>query len=348
VIGVSNPVGEAIAATLRDTPWVGQVLAVDSTRTTLPGVRWHISDLSDPVVTERLTGVDVVVNASLDLSPDTPPRDRATRNRFITESITRAVVAAGVARVVHIGSAMVYGARPDNLVPMPEEAPAAARPEGVPGDLLMAERVLHALTAGTGTALTVLRPAAITGPGVDTLVSRHFAAPRLLQVRDGGMRWQFCHRDDLATAVRAVLDPSRAETLDGVLTCGSAGWLTPHEVATACGLRRVELPAGLAFSTAERLHRAGVVPAPASELAYVTFPWVVPSTRLLGAGWRPRYDNMTAFQALLESIRDENALAGRRLGRKDATVAGAGAAGATLAVLGAAAFVRRARRLRGL
>ena len=41
-------------------------------------------------------------------------------------------------------------------------------------------------------------------------------------------------------------------------------------------MRRIELPSALAFGTAERLHRLGVIPAPASDLQYVVHPWVVP------------------------------------------------------------------------
>ena len=47
---------------------------------------------------------------------------------------------------------------------------------------------------------------------------------------------------------------------------------------------------------------------------------------------------------LLEEVSGRHTVAGRRLGRKDATAAGA--AGATVALLGAAAVVRRARKAR--
>jgi hypothetical protein len=52
-------------------------------------------------------------------------------------------------------------------------------------------------------------------------------------------------------------------------------------------MRRVELPSSLAFSTAERLHRVGVLPAPPGDLAFVAYPWAVSSRRLREAGWQP-------------------------------------------------------------
>ena len=75
------------------------------------------------------------------------------------------------------------------------------------------------------------------------------------------------------------------------------------------------------------------------------YPWVVDCQTLRAAGWSPEFDNAAAFGVLLEQRAGRLAVAGRRLARKDATVA-AGAAGATVAVIGTAAIVRRARRRR--
>jgi hypothetical protein len=108
-------------------------------------------------------------------------------------------------------------------------------------------------------------------------------------------------------------------------------------------MRRIELPASLAFGTAERLHRLGVLPAPASDLQYVVHPWVVSSAKLRAAGWLPTYDNPTALGILLEQARGHHAVAARRIGKRDATL---GAAGAAVAVVGTAALVRAARRKR--
>jgi hypothetical protein len=158
-------------------------------------------------------------------------------------------------------------------------------------------------------------------------------------VRDCRPHWQFCHVDDLVAAlVYAALG-----TVEGIVTVGCAGWLEQEDVERLSGLRRIELPAGLAFGTAERLHRLGVTPAPASDLHYVLYPWVVSSARLHAAGWRPVHDNVTALEALLAEIGDRHAVAGRRVGRRDATL---GAAGAAVAAVGTAALLRAARKRR--
>ena len=254
--------------------------------------------------------------------------------------IASAAAAAGVRRVVLCTSAMVYGALPDNPVPLDEDAPLRAMPDGgILSDWLELERLAEqAPVSHPGLQVTVVRPAALVGPGVDSLLTRHFEAPRLLVVRDSRPSWQFCHVDDLA----AALEFAALGKVEGAATVGCEGWLDQREVELISGMRRIELPASIAFGTAERLHRLGVVPAPASDLQYVVHPWVVPSTRLFEAGWKPVYDNATALGLLLEQAAGHHALVARRVGRRDATIG----AGAAVAVVGTAALVRIARKRR--
>jgi nucleoside-diphosphate-sugar epimerase len=228
-------------------------------------------------------------------------------------------------------------------VPLPEDSPLRAVPEGIAADLLEIERVAaDARRVHPGIDVVVVRPAALVGPGVDTLITRHFAAPRLLCIKDSSPAWQFCHVDDLASA----LELAALGRVSGAVTCGSDGFLTQQRVEDVSGMKRVEIPASLAFATAERLHRVGVSPAPASDLAYVVHPIVVSSRALRAAGWEPGHDNEENLRHVLDAAAGERTLAGRRIGRRDATLATASAAGATVAVLGAAAFVRAARKAR--
>jgi nucleoside-diphosphate-sugar epimerase len=240
---------------------------------------------------------------------------------------------------------MVYGARPDNQVPLPEDAPLAADTDhSVAGDLLEVEQLVHrARRANPGTAVTVVRPAALVGEGetsVDTLVTRHFEAPRLLAVKGCAARWQFCHIDDLASALEFTVGGADGAPA-GEFAVGCEGWLEQDEVERISGLRSLELPARLTFGTAQRLHRLGVTPAPAMDLRYVVYPWVVDCAALRAAGWRPSFDNETVLRTLLEQRKGRHAVAGRRIARKEATIT---AAAAAASVIGTAAIVRQARR----
>src|ERR1035438_10286096 len=97
------------------------------------------------------------------------------------------------------------------------------------------------------------------------------------------------------------------------------------------GLQGLELPARLTLGTVRRLHRVGVTPAPAMDLRYVLYPWVVDCAALREAGWRPAFGNEAVLRVLLDQRQGRHAVAGRRIARKEATIT---AAGATVAVIG--------------
>jgi nucleoside-diphosphate-sugar epimerase len=303
-----------------------------------------VADVRDPALAGRLAGVDVVVHTDIDLAPDIEHRARRAFNVRGAQTVLTAAAAGRVGRVVLVTSAMVYGARQDNPVPLPEDSPLTADADSsVAGDLLEIEQLARrSPRTHPGMAVTVVRPAALVGEAVDTIVTRHFEAPRLLTVKGSAPRWQFCHVDDLVSALELAVTGQ----VEGEFAVGCDGWLEHEQVLQMSGLRGIELPAGLTFGTAQKLHRVGVTPAPAVDLRYVVYPWVVDCATLRAAGWRAQYDNEGALRVLLESRVGRHAVAGRRITRKEATITAAGAAGAAGAMIGTAAIVRIARRRR--
>jgi nucleoside-diphosphate-sugar epimerase len=359
VTGAAGVLGDLVVSALAANPARRQVVAIDATATANPGtvplladappstqasvpVAWRTADVRDPLFNRVLDGVDIVVHAASDQRPDVAATERRALNVHGTRTLLAAASAAGVRQVVIISSAMVYGALPDNPPALTEDLPLRApSDDSVVGDYVEVERLVEDHRRHhPELAICVLRPVTVVGPGSDTVLTRHFEAPRLLTVRDFAPRWQFCHVRDLAAACVLAVDAG----LDGPVNVSPPGSITQADVERICGLRRLELPSSLVFGAAERLHRAGVTLAPAAELAYIAYPWEVDPGRLLAAGWQPAYDHEAALRVQLVVAREHTALAARRVGRDDATRA---AAGATVAVLGTAAIIRRARRRRG-
>ena len=341
VTGAAGGIGHALTARLASSRHVKRVIAIDEERGDIEGVTWRVADIRDPALGGKLAGVDVVVHADLDLSPDTGARQRRGYNVRGAQTVLTAAAAGRVGRVILVTSSMVYGARPDNPVPLSEDAPLAAEADSsVAGDMLEIEQLARrSPRTNPGMAVTVVRPAALVGESVDTLVTRHFEAPRLLTVKGCAPRWQFCHVEDLISALEFTVGGE----LEGEFAVGCDGWLEQDAVEQLSGLKSIELPARLTFGTAQRLHRLGVTPAQAMDLRYVVYPWVTDCAALRAAGWRPRYGNAEVLQMLLEARKGRHAVAGRRIARKEATIT---AASATVAVIGTAAIVRRARRHR--
>jgi nucleoside-diphosphate-sugar epimerase len=334
VTGAAGPLGAAVCGVLTRTEGIRQVVGLDTTRPPVQGVTWRRADPVDPALAGSLRRVDALVHLAVDVDPGSDRATQRTANNRAASIALTAATAASVRRVVLITSARVYGAHADNPVPLAEDAPLRAlRENTVLGDLLDIEDL--ALRTYAGVSVAVLRPALLVGPGVEQAAAGLLDGPRLLAVRGARPHWQFCHVDDLASAIATTLIAG----LSGPLTVGSEGWLDQDELERVLERRRIELPASVAFGTAARLHAIGVS-TPPSELSYLVHPWVVGSERLRDAGWKPTHSNVEA----LTEYALARPLGPRRL-RIDAKGATA-AAGATVALVGTAALVRRARRRR--
>lgn len=347
VMGVEGRVAREIVRLARDR------LGVEAVTTSLraPGTaRPAVLDVDEGPTGGRLQalggqGADTVVHVavSTDLALDLRLATPARRAGLVC--LTRAAFAATAqgGHLVVVSSAQVYGARADNPLPLPADAPLRAQDDGgLVGDLLAIEAEVADLHAQRpDLRVTILRPAALVGPGIDTTVTRHFEAPRLLVLGGSEPLWQFVHVEDVASAVLTVVTHQPLEELEEVLTVGPAVWLTQSRVERLSGKRRLVLPAMTALSAAKRLQAAGVLSTSGADLDFVRYPWAVSSEALEALGWSARYDNETCLQILLEQIRQDRGLAALR---RDAAV---GTASAGVALVGTAAMLRRRRRREG-
>jgi nucleoside-diphosphate-sugar epimerase len=346
VLGVpALRIARALAATRGSPDGAAEVRVVAPVRGALDGVRWRVVDTDGPAVSAELAGVDVLVWVAIctDLADSLHRRPAERRAALLRtgRALTLAASAAGVGHVLVVTSAEVFGAFPDNEVPLPDDAPVrAVSDDGFVGDLLAVEALVEeSREHHPGVRFTLVRPAALVGAGIDTALTRYFEAPRLLAIKGGSPAWQLCHVDDLASGVVcAVVGDLGTAT---AVTVGSEGALTLLEVERRTAMRRIEVGETTAANLAGQLHRVGVLPAPASELAYVTHPWLVGSATLRARGWHPAYDNGTCLGVLLDAIAGRHAVAGRRVDRRDAAL---GAASAAVALGATAAVLRRARR----
>lgn len=305
-------------------------------------------DVADDDV-DRFVGADVLVLVGHggDFSRTVGRKAQDRRSTLVAEVEKDVVDArlAGVRHVVGISSAMVNGAAPGRPVIADGEEPVLATDDGSVGDLLAFETALEALVADpdeVGLSLTLLRPAAVVGPDVDTLITRHFEAPRVLTLKGARRDWQFVHVEDVADAVTAVVAHGLTGRITvGALRDGAPDVLAPEDVLRLAGMRSVDLPAVTAFATAERLHRVGVLPLPASDMTFAVYPWTVGATSLHDVGWRATSSSEECLRILLTQVRGRVGVAGRRVGGRDA--AALGAAGAAVALLATAALWKRAR-----
>jgi nucleoside-diphosphate-sugar epimerase len=315
-----------------------QVLGLDTRKPNVAGATWRRVELRDGSVADELDGVHTVIHLAGDRVPSTDVAGRRASNVRGTELLLAAAGIARVKRVVLVTSAMVYGAAADNRVPLEEDSPLHAEPgPGLVGDWLGMERaVAHHLSGEQAPEVTVVRPASLVGPGTTAMLPSLFEAVRVLALRDARCLWQFCHVEDLVSALIAAA----YGVVSGVVTVGCEGYLDRGQIERISGLRSVVVPHALARVTAERLHRVGAIGSPASDLEYLMHPWVVGSQQLRAAGWTPRWGNECALSDHLDRLGDRVGTSLLVLDRKDATRA---ATGATIALVGSVALARAAR-----
>jgi nucleoside-diphosphate-sugar epimerase len=353
VTGVAGSLGQRVSARLAGRPDVGRVVGID----VVP------SDWSDPKLDVRIIDLalpkgpdDEVVTAFgeadsvVHLAWRTPESSgsaagnglsAAATNSRALRRILEASAATGVLSLVHLSSATVYGAWPDNQIPLTEDAPLRPNPEFPYGvGKAEAERTLAEWAEQhPGVRVAVLRPAVTVGspePLYEAL-----GAIRAPRAGDGRRPVQFLHVDDLADAV--VL--AWAQRLSGVYNVApDTGVGEDAARALAGGVAKVALPARLSHAVAAwswQLWRSGV---PIEARAYAVHPWVVAPDRIKAAGWRPQYTSEEALVATDMRVHWDDLPPGRRqnLNLLLATVGAALVAGAAAA--GIASWRSRRRR----
>jgi nucleoside-diphosphate-sugar epimerase len=340
---VSGYLGQRLFAVLNADPAIERIVGIDleDPGLTSPKLEFLRLDVRDPDLAKALTGTDALVHLAYALDPMRDERHMRDINVGGTHSVLDAVGSASVPRLVYVSGGVVYGAHPDNDVPLTERSALRANSDfAYAAHKLECEALVAAFAAGhPATAVTVLRPAIVFGPNVENFLSRALEAPRVVIVRGYAPPLQLVHEEDVAAALAlAVRRP-----MSGVFNVCADGWLEPAEVASITGKRPIELPEHIAFSLAERLWKAGISESPPGELHYLMHPWVMSNDRLRSVGWRPKHTNRETLEEALAAHRPWLSVGRARVRKGDL----ARGAAATIGAVGAVALMRRRRRRRG-
>ena len=211
----------------------------------------------------------------------------------LTEEALNDASAGGVDHLVVLSSAMVYGAWPNNPVPLTENAPLR------PGEFAFAEQLAQVelladawRTAAPGRTVTILRPVlTLAAEGTPSIV-RALAAGMGERLDDDDPPAQFLHVDDLVSAV--VL--AHQQRLDGVFNVAPDGWIAGETVRALAGTPpRVRLPSWLVEPVAAVRWRFQRGPIPPGLRPYATFAWLVANDHLRSIGWQPTVNNEQAY-----------------------------------------------------
>ena len=199
---------------------------------------------------------------------------------------------ADIATVVVLSSALVYGARPENPVPLSESAPVHPNLRiGAAVDRAELERLCGIWAHSRGATCAFIRPSVVVGPENGRWLARSpWSTSGLLVTEPGPV--QFVHIDDL---VDAMARACRAR-VDGPVNVAPDGWLSYREVRALRGpTARLRLSRPVAMVLARMGEWFGMARGDPATLVAVSAPWVVANDRARELGWEPSHSNEEAY-----------------------------------------------------
>ncbi|MGY6500418.1 MAG: NAD-dependent epimerase/dehydratase family protein [Acidimicrobiales bacterium] len=341
--GSAGALGRRVLAGLAASPTVDRVIGLDLVvpeSVPLPGVEHRSVDVLHDDLGPHLEGATAVVHLASAFHPGTSMADPAT-DVALVRRVLDAAEQAGVAQVVLMSSATVYGASTANPIPLSENAPLEPNPGFDFAEAkAAAERLALAFAEECpDVAVCTLRPTTTLAEGEPSWVSAALVGAVGLRAGEVDPPVQFLHFDDLAAATVLVTERG----CSGAFNVAPDGWIPPDAMAALAGVPRPRVPASVAGRLAALRWQIGLSPAPPEILPWVMHPWVVANDRLRAEGWEPAHSNEEAYVMGTEPGPLDTLSPKRRqelaLGVAAATMVGLGAAGVAL--------VRRAARRAG-
>ncbi len=339
LVGALHPGAAQLALALEDEPGVERILGLQPAPAPLLGPKFeHVeAEPGDQRFVAALAHADVLVVFPVLQAGDR--EGRAARERLVA-TVRRSLDAAHQASAVVLwSSGIVYGAHPDNPVPLDEDAPLRPNFDFPPARTLaeVEQLVLDASNGRREANRVVLRGAAIWSPTWGSFPSRMLVGPAIIGVRGYDPPVQSLDPDD---AVRALVLAASGGLAGGVYNVAPDDSVTAVQAGRLAGKRRVEVPEGAAFAVGERLAPLGVAISGPGELHFHMHPWVLSNGRLREAGWAPRWTTAEAMTSAGHAV-PAGVRVGRMQVRRSDVIRGAAAAAAFLAAL--AALARRSR-----
>jgi UDP-glucose 4-epimerase len=139
------------------------------------------------------------------------------------------------------------------------------------------------------------------GPNVDNYIVKAWMDNPFLPVLDGhDEEFQLVHEDDVVSALIALLDAKAPGPFnlagDGTMTWKQSGELIGQKI------RQVSLKNMKRFNNALWRLRVPNTNAPAGNLDFIRYPWVVSTEKLKAeTGWSPKYDTLETFKLTMRA-----------------------------------------------
>lgn len=251
VTGSSGHIGAKLLEHLEETPGLGKLVAFDTKplRAPIHNITAFRRDVSSGIHAElERMGVTTLVHLAFRWRNGLKRREANAMSQQNGESLRQVIESCqetGVSHLIYVSSHSVYGAHPDNPIPLGEDFPL--RPaSGFPyaRDNFRAEQQLQELAlSNPEIKVSVFRSCPVLGPMTDEGLLREFYFPGWVGLSDYNPPLQFVYDDDLARLLCLTI----GEELTGTYNVAGDGVIFPRELARMLALRRAQLPAALVY-----------------------------------------------------------------------------------------------------
>lgn len=303
ITGVSGYLGQLLLRQIAEDDSVAEIVGIDMIEPAYApaNLQFQRADIRDPQLADFLDGVTVLVHLAFVFNPIHDENLMSDINVNGTMNVFAAAAKAGVSHIVYSSSMTAYGAHPDNEYPLTEESPLRANADfSYALHKLETERRIAAWREDNPeTKVSVLRMAIVMGAGVDNFVSRSLEAPRVLSVAGYAPSIQLIHQDDAINAIWFAIEHG----IDGVYNVSADGELNWDEVLEIAGKKEFPVPEPAVFPAAKIAWKLGLSEAPAGEMRFLMYRWVISNEKLKEAGFVPLHTNREALVEAVEANR---------------------------------------------
>jgi UDP-glucose 4-epimerase len=285
-------------------------------------VEYRQGDVQDKKsVAEAVKGADVVVHLAFAIIGAGSQSDAI--NVDGSRNVFEAAIEAGAERICYASSVAAYGFHPDNPEWLTEDIPArGTRDHYYSRQKAEVEGLLaQALLRTSRTNAYVFRPCIVAGPRAQMLmeqipyfrlgealpdaVARLLASMPILKpvIPDVGVRFQFVHEDDVASAFVAGVH-GRGEP--GPYNLAANGTLTMSDLARELGWYAVPVPDAAVEATAEIVSRIPSLPEAFAWVHTVRQPVLMKTDRAREQlGWKPEHTAKQTLKELVSAYREQ-------------------------------------------
>ena len=304
ITGISGYIGGRLLSRLDEIPSIGKIIGIDikppaksSTK-----LRFYHREILQPLGDIFIENeVDSAIHLAFVLKSTHNKRRAWQVDIGGISNFLDACRQAGVKHILYLSSHTVYGAYPNNPVPLREDAPLHPMADfQYSRDKAEAERILTDFAAShRDICLTILRSCPVIGPNAANSIVTSMFKPVMIRVTGFDPPLQFVHESDLIELMIAMLRQKKA----GIFNVAGDGMVRYGEVIRLCGRKTIALPAWLlrlSMSLSWALHLQSE--SPASGLEFIKYPPIVSTDKLKReTEFQFRYSSRDALMSFIDS-----------------------------------------------